>query len=135
MAGDGWLAVGDAGGLVDPITGEGLYYAMRSGDLASQVVIDDAHWLAEKAPAYRGLLRRDFAPIWNSPPCSPNACSWATSCSAPCRAHGRFMRRSPRFRVLMQDLFAGTQPYLDLKSRLLRNLNGTHAGSVHESSS
>ena len=25
----------------------------------------------------------------------------------------------------MQDLFAGTQPYLELKSRLLRNLNGT----------
>jgi hypothetical protein len=25
----------------------------------------------------------------------------------------------------MQDLFAGTQPYLTLKSRLLRNLNGT----------
>jgi geranylgeranyl diphosphate/geranylgeranyl-bacteriochlorophyllide a reductase len=36
-----------------------------------------------------------------------------------------FMRRSPRFRALMQDLFAGTQPYLTLKSRLLRNLNGT----------
>ncbi|MEO8029137.1 MAG: FAD-dependent oxidoreductase, partial [Bryobacteraceae bacterium] len=38
VAGDGWLGVGDAAGLVDPITGEGLYYAMRSGDLASQVV-------------------------------------------------------------------------------------------------
>jgi hypothetical protein len=25
----------------------------------------------------------------------------------------------------MQDLFAGTQPYLGLKQRLLRNLNGT----------
>jgi hypothetical protein len=25
----------------------------------------------------------------------------------------------------MQDLFAGTQPYLELRSRLLRNLNGT----------
>ena len=37
----------------------------------------------------------------------------------------QFMRRSPRFRDLMQDLFAGTQPYLGLKSRLLRNLNGT----------
>ena len=36
-----------------------------------------------------------------------------------------FMRRSPRFNSLMQDLFAGTQPYLGLKSRLLRNLNGT----------
>jgi hypothetical protein len=36
-----------------------------------------------------------------------------------------FVRRSPRFRSLIEDLFAGTQPYLDLKSRLLRNLNGT----------
>jgi hypothetical protein len=36
-----------------------------------------------------------------------------------------FIRRSPRFRDLIQDLFAGTQPYLGLKSRLFRNLNGT----------
>jgi len=36
-----------------------------------------------------------------------------------------FMRRSPLFRELMQDLFAGTQNYLDLKKRLLKNLNGT----------
>src|SRR5690242_6701416 len=33
LAGDGWIEVGDAGGLVDPVTGEGLYYAIRSGDL------------------------------------------------------------------------------------------------------
>ncbi len=39
-----------------------------------------------------------------------------------------FMRRSPRFRALMEDLFAGTQPYLELRSRLLRNLNGTLQG-------
>jgi hypothetical protein len=37
----------------------------------------------------------------------------------------QFMNRSPRFRELMQDLFAGTQPYTGLRSRLLRNLNGT----------
>src|SRR3982751_5036062 len=30
VAGPGWMAVGDAAGLVDPITGEGLYYALRS---------------------------------------------------------------------------------------------------------
>ena len=35
------------------------------------------------------------------------------------------MRRSPRFPDLMQDLFAGTQPYLTLRKRLLKNLNGT----------
>jgi hypothetical protein len=36
-----------------------------------------------------------------------------------------FMKRSPRFCEIMQDLFAGTQPYLELKSRLLRNVNTT----------
>ena len=36
-----------------------------------------------------------------------------------------FMRRSPKFCEIMQDLFAGTQPYLELKNRLLRNVNGT----------
>ncbi len=61
VSGEGWLAVGDAGGLVDPITGEGLYYAMRSGDLASRVVIDDAHGIAEKAAAYKAILAREFA--------------------------------------------------------------------------
>src|SRR6202171_4937730 len=42
VAGEGWLAVGDAGGLVDPITGEGLYYAMRSGDLSRRADLNDA---------------------------------------------------------------------------------------------
>ena len=36
-----------------------------------------------------------------------------------------FMHRSQRFRELMQDLFAGTQPYQGLRERLLRNLGGT----------
>ncbi len=36
-----------------------------------------------------------------------------------------FTRRSPRFANVMQDLFAGKQPYLGLKRRLLRNLNGS----------
>jgi hypothetical protein len=35
------------------------------------------------------------------------------------------MQRSPKFCDIMQDLFAGTQPYLELKNRLLRNVNGT----------
>src|SRR5678810_1191269 len=60
VAGRGWLAVGDAGGLVDPITGEGLYYALRSGDLASQVLLNDAHDLAGKVLAYRDAVAREF---------------------------------------------------------------------------
>jgi len=36
-----------------------------------------------------------------------------------------FTRRSPRFSAIIQDLFAGTQPYIGLKRRLVRNLNGS----------
>jgi hypothetical protein len=36
----------------------------------------------------------------------------------------QFTRRSQRFSAVMQDLFAGRQPYLGLKRRLLENLNG-----------
>jgi geranylgeranyl reductase family protein len=126
VSGDGWLAVGDAGGLVDPITGEGLYYAMRSGDLASQVVIDDAHGIAEKAAAYRALLSREFALDLEFAATLAKRVflgSFLFS-SVPARMV-QYIRSSPRFRGLMQDLFAGTQPYLELRSRLLRNLNGT----------
>ncbi|MHA1906079.1 MAG: geranylgeranyl reductase family protein [Candidatus Thorarchaeota archaeon] len=34
------MLVGDAAGLVSPITGEGMYYAMRSGQLAGQVAYE-----------------------------------------------------------------------------------------------
>jgi flavin-dependent dehydrogenase len=126
LAGDGWLAVGDAGGLVDPITGEGLYYAMRSGDLASQVVLNDAHSLAEKSQAYCGILRRDFAADleFGASLAKRVFLGQFLFSSVPARMVG-FVRRSPRFRALIEDLLAGTQPYLGLKSRLFKNLNGT----------
>ena len=126
VAGEGWFAVGDAGGLVDPITGEGLYYAMRSGDLASRVLIDDAHGFAEKAAAYRALLSREFALDLEFAATLAKRVFLGNFMfhSVPARMI-QFIRRSPRFRDLMQELFAGTQPYLSLKSRLLRNLNGT----------
>jgi geranylgeranyl reductase family protein len=126
VAGDGWLAVGDAGGMTDPITGEGLYYAMRSGDLASRVLLDDAHALFDKATAYRGMLAREFALDLEFAAMLAKRVFLGRFmfASVPARMV-QFIRRSPRFRHLMQDLFAGTQPYLSLKSRLLKNLNGT----------
>lgn len=126
VSGEGWLAVGDAGGLVDPITGEGLYYAMRSGDLASRVIIDDAHGIAEKAAAYRAVLAREFALDLEFAATLAKRVFLGSFLfnSVPARMV-QYIRSSPRFRSLMQDLFAGTQPYGELKSRLLRNLNGT----------
>ncbi len=126
VAGDGWMAVGDAGGLVDPITGEGLYYAMRSGDLASQVVLDEAHCPAAKAEAYCTLLHRDFAADleFGAGLAKRLFLGRFLFSTVPARMI-QFIRKSPLFCDLMQDLFAGTQPYLGLKTRLLKNVNGT----------
>lgn len=126
VAGRGWLAVGDAGGLVDPITGEGLFYAIRSGDLASRVVLNDAHALADKAAAYRAAIAQEFAADLEFASMLAKRVFLGKFLfrTVPQRMV-HFMQRSPRFRELMQDLFAGTQSYTDLRSRLLRNLNGT----------
>lgn len=126
VAGDGWLAVGDAGGLVDPITGEGLYYAMRSGDLASGVVLNESQSFSEKAQTYCALLRRDFAADleFGARLAKRVYLGRFLFSTVPARMVD-FTRRSPRFRDLMQDLFAGTQSYQGLKARLFKNLNGT----------
>ncbi|MBV8842006.1 MAG: NAD(P)/FAD-dependent oxidoreductase [Bryobacterales bacterium] len=126
VAGEGWMAVGDSAGLVDPITGEGIYYAMRSGDLASQVVVNDAYGLSEKAEAYRAALAQEFSHDLEFAAMLAKRVFLGRFLfrTVPQRMV-EFMRRSQRFRDLMQDLFAGTQPYLTLRNRLLRNLNGT----------
>ncbi|MBV8068266.1 MAG: NAD(P)/FAD-dependent oxidoreductase [Acidobacteriaceae bacterium] len=130
LAGNGWIAVGDAGGLVDPITGEGLYYAVRSGDLASQVVLNEQeHEPERKAEVYRQMITRDFGMdlTYGAGLAKRLFCGAILFGAVPGRMI-EFMRRSPRFCEIMQDLFAGTQPYLELKNRLLRNVNTT----VHE---
>ena len=123
VSGNGWMAIGDAAGMVDPITGEGIYYAMRSGDLASRVLLNDAHGILEKATAYRALLAREFTRDLEFAAMLAKRVFLGNFCfrSVPQRMV-MFMQRSQRFRELMQDLFAGTQSYLDLRARLLRSL-------------
>ncbi|HEY7210262.1 MAG TPA: NAD(P)/FAD-dependent oxidoreductase [Bryobacteraceae bacterium] len=125
LAGDGWIAVGDAGGLVDPVTGEGLYYAVRSGDLASQVMLAD-HDPERAAEAYRQIITRDFGLdlTYGAGLAKRLFCGAIFFGAVPTRMI-EFMKRSPKFCEIMQDLFAGTQPYLELKNRLLRNVNTT----------
>ncbi len=123
VAGDGWIAVGDSAGLVDPITGEGLFYAMRSGDLAGQVILEPQDDIVHQ---YRQLLRREFVDDLAFGATIAKRLFLGRFCfdSVPARMV-QFVRRSPRFHALMQDLFAGTQPYLGLKSRLWKNLSFT----------
>ena len=123
VAGDGWLAVGDAGGLVDPITGEGLYYALRSSEIASQVVLNDAVAPAAKATAYHAAISQDFMDdlAFGASLARRVFLQKIPLVGRTPDAMVRLVRRSQKFQHLMQDLFAGTQPYLELKQRLTRN--------------
>ena len=114
-----------AAGLVDPITGEGLYYAVRSGDLASQVVLSDQE-PEKNIEHYRQLIARDFGMdlTYGAGLAKRLFCGAVLFGAVPTRMID-FMKRSPKFCEIMQDLFAGTQPYLELKHRLLRNVNTT----------
>jgi flavin-dependent dehydrogenase len=38
-AGDGWVMVGDAWGFIDPIYSSGVYFALRSGELAADAIV------------------------------------------------------------------------------------------------
>jgi flavin-dependent dehydrogenase len=39
--GPGWVAVGDAAGLINPMNGEGIDYGLESGMLAADLFVDD----------------------------------------------------------------------------------------------
>jgi flavin-dependent dehydrogenase len=126
VSGPGWMAVGDAAGLVDPVTGEGLYYAIRSGDLAAHALLEDGFAAADRHQAYRRLIHGEFLEdlALGAGLASRFFLQRFLFSSVPARMI-EFMRHSPRMNEIVQDLFAGTQNYSDLKKRLLENLNGT----------
>jgi len=111
---------------VDPITGEGLYYAIRSADLAARTLLSETCAPANRPAEYRSLLRSDFTADleFGSRLAKRIFLGRFLLGSVPARMV-QFTRRSPRFATIIQDLFSGKQPYLGLKRRLLRNLNGS----------
>ena len=124
IAGEAWLAAGDAAGLVDPITGEGIYYAIRSGELAAHALLE--HGCLEAAPAYRTALARDFTSDLELGAAIAPRFYRGNFLLAPVTTRVvQFTRRSPRFANLMQDVFAGEQGYAGLAWRLWSNLPPT----------
>jgi flavin-dependent dehydrogenase len=83
VGGDGWLAVGDAAQSFDPLSGEGLFHALFSGERAAQALLENfsgrsaaladyaalsaALWerfLRQRAAAYAAAPRWPDAPFW-----------------------------------------------------------------------
>ncbi len=51
------LLAGDAAGMINPLTGEGIYYAVLSGRLAGEAAVGDS---TDPGRAYRAALRRSL---------------------------------------------------------------------------
>ncbi|MBB0228123.1 geranylgeranyl reductase family protein [Streptomyces calidiresistens] len=56
----GLLLVGDSGGLVNPFNGEGIAYAMESGQIAAEVIVQA---MARRTPAQREVALRRYATV------------------------------------------------------------------------
>ena len=112
-AADSWMLIGDAAGLVDPITREGIYFALESADAAATSLR-----APNSSQLYAARLRDTiYAEL---------------TMAAQIKAHfyrPAFMRllitalqRSERIRAVMADLVAGEQAYRSLRSRLLKTM-------------
>lgn len=114
-AGPGWMLVGDAAALVDPITREGIFFAVRSAGAAARALLSER---GDPAPLYRAALRRDVYPELRT------AARLKRGFFNP-----RFMRlmidavdESPAIAAVMADLVGGRQTYRGLRRRLLGTL-------------
>ena len=112
-AGPGWMLVGDAAGLVDPITREGIFFALQSGGFAAQSLLRED---GDPGQAYADRVRAEIYPELH------RAARLKTHFFRPAFIHllVRALQRSPRIAEVMADLVAGEQPYHSLKARLIR---------------
>jgi geranylgeranyl reductase family protein len=110
-----WALVGDAAGFVDPLTGEGIYYAIKSADLMARALVNrvedfDEMWRAEFGAELRRaaeLQHRFYQGNFAGAPLTERMV--------------QFARRHRGVRETLRDLVAGDQGYVGLKSRLLRS--------------
>jgi flavin-dependent dehydrogenase len=115
VSGEGWTMIGDSAGLVDPITGEGLYYALRSAELCAEAL------LAEHPEEYRARLDEEILPeLKLAARISQRFYTGQIFGESVLERMISLTQQSESIRDLMSDLFAGIQGYRDLRSRLLR---------------
>jgi flavin-dependent dehydrogenase len=111
LAGPRWALTGDAAGLVDPITREGIFFA-----LASSQAIADALIAGDPSPRYTARLRDEGIAELS------RAARLKAGFFRPAFT-GLMMRalmESGAIRSVMADLVAGRQDYASLKWRLLK---------------
>jgi flavin-dependent dehydrogenase len=113
LAGPGWALAGDAAGLVDPITGEGIYFAMRSGELLADAILKGT------PESYPERVRRDFIGKLAFGARLSHRFYLGTFLGEPSITRMiEYARRSRAFRQLLQDLIEGSQAYPSLAAKV-----------------
>lgn len=120
VVGRNWALCGDAAAWVDPLTGEGLFYAMRSGEILGRSI---AEGCPEKYPArVRASFSRELEFAARIVRRFYRGSFLGTAVTT---RMVQFLQRNAVFRQLLSDLFCGTQDYTSLKQRVLSHLGGT----------
>jgi geranylgeranyl reductase family protein len=121
--GDRWMLLGDAAGLVDPLTREGILYALQSAELATDALVAG---VSRPADRYREALGSHVIPELRR----AAALKAGFFDAAFSRLLVRALEESTAIRTVMVDLVGGRQPYLGLRRRLLRTWQLRLAWSV-----
>ena len=113
LGGPGWMLLGDAAGLVDPLTREGIYYALLSGQWAADAIVAASGEGAASLYADRilSVLQPELA--------RAARLSGVFFTPAFSSLLVRGLDESGGIRDVFADLVAGTQPYRGLRRRLL----------------
>lgn len=113
--GERWALLGDAAGFADPVTGEGIYYALRSAELFAEA------YLAGKALAYEQQWRADFGKELQRAS-QMRRKFYGNFWGAPFTDRMiEFARGHRGIRKVLGQLVAGDQGYTDLKRKLARS--------------
>lgn len=114
--GEGWALLGDAAGFADPVTGEGIYYALRSAELFAETLLAgkpekyEARWREDFGGELRRasqMRRRFYGNFWGAP--------FTERMIAFARGHSGIKK-------VLGDLVAGEQGYVGLKKKLARSV-------------
>jgi geranylgeranyl reductase family protein len=111
ISGERWALIGDAAGLADPITGEGIYFAMKSAEILAQT-IEAPQQYQMKVWSEIGIelerASRMYKRFYNGRFLAGDFKKRTV----------QFSQRSRTLRGILGNLIAGNQSYIGLKKKL-----------------
>jgi geranylgeranyl reductase family protein len=106
------LLVGDAAGLIDPLTGEGIYYAIRSSYLAANVINKFLQGEIDNLKSYQESIDKELMPELKA------ARTIQRMNNATPRLFFHYLKENDRFWRAFCGLLRGERTYQSLKQRL-----------------